>query len=201
MGCTEEGREMIDATTGTGWFPALTLLVGFATSSFAEWLRQRYANKRERAAAEATREQEREARESERRIQLFERRTSFQRETLLNLQDAIVKLARATGRMQHLDLMEYRKTGNWGKQPIPSDLNDDAHQANVIIMVLKARVRDDLIREMTGTFQSQANLVAISRSEQASKEVSDKMVGELGPLHERIGEVLRKLDDDEDSQQ
>jgi hypothetical protein len=43
-------------------------------------------------------------------------------------------------------------------------------------------------------------MVGISQTEQADKEALFRMGQLLRPLHERIGEVLRKLDDDEDAQ-
>jgi hypothetical protein len=171
----------------------------FATSSLSEWLRDGRAGKRERAIAEATSAREHDAREAIRRIQLFERRASFQRETLLNLQDAVVKLSRAAGRIHHLDVMEQRKNGTWGGNLLPEDLNDEAHHANVALMVLTARIRDDHIREMVQTFRNYAGRVGISRTEQAEKEALARMVEVLEPLHQRIGEILRKLDDDEDA--
>ena len=193
---------MPDAATSTaaGWFPVLTAFLGFVASSTSEWFRDRRASERERAAAEATSARERGAREAARRAQLLERRASFQRETLLNLQDAVVKLSRAAGRMHHLDVIENRKTGEWGRHLLPEDLNDDAHDANVMLMVLTARVRDDRIRETVETFRTHAGRVGISRTEQAAREALDRMAEVLEPLHERIGEVLRKLDDDEDLQ-
>jgi uncharacterized membrane protein len=186
-------------STAAGWFPAVTLLVGFATSSFSEWLRDGRAGERERATAEAISGRERDAREAARRIQLFERRAISQRETLLNLQDAVVKLSRAAGKIHHLDLMEHRKNGTWGGNLLPEDLSDDAHHANVTLMVLTARVRDSHIQEMVQTFRNHASRVGISRTEEAEKEALARMSEVLEPLHQRIGEVLRKLDDDEDA--
>src|SRR5687768_4612193 len=67
------------------WFPVFTLLLGYGTKAFSDWFQHRRA-----------REREREARDAARRDQLFERRTSFQRQTLLDLQEAIMRLTRTT---------------------------------------------------------------------------------------------------------
>jgi hypothetical protein len=101
--------------------------------------------------------------------------------------------------MNHRDEMEYRKSGKWGGQLFSEELNDSAHTANVTIMVLTTRVRDERIRELVTTFRSQANRVGISKTREAAKEALEQMSTVLEPLHERIGEVLRKLDDDEDA--
>lgn len=179
---------MADVLTGAaaGWFPVFTALLGYVTSSLTEWLRDRRAGVRER-----------DARDSVRRAQLLERRANFQRETLISLQDEAVKLARAAGRMNHLDEMEFRKTGKWGGHLFPEGLSDAAHQSNVTIMVLTSRVRDDRIREVVAAFRSHANCVGTSATREADRTALDKMSELIEPLHERIGEVLRKLDDDE----
>lgn len=186
--------------TAVGWFPVLTLLLGFATNAISERFRDRRLSERERATAEATTSREREAREANRRALLFERRTNFQRETLLNLQDAVVKLARATGRIHHLDSTEHRKTGKWGGQLFPDDLSESALQATANMMVLSPRVRDDRIRELATTFRNEAARVGICRGMQEATEAVSKMGASLQPLHEGIGEVLRKLDEDEEAQ-
>jgi hypothetical protein len=54
---------------------------------------------------------ERERRIEERRDHRAIRRDDFQRETLLALQVASQKLLRTAGRIQHLDLMAFRKNG------------------------------------------------------------------------------------------
>lgn len=109
-----------------------------------------------------------------------------------------MKLTRAAGKMNHLGEMEFRKTGKWGAHLFPDDLSDAAHQASVTILVLTARVRDEGIRKMVESFRSYANRVGISPTKETDREALAKMAELLQPLHERVGEVLRKLDDDED---
>ena len=45
--------------------------------------------------------------------QILERRNAFQRQTLLDLQEALMKLGRTCGQMHHQDVMTYRQTGEW----------------------------------------------------------------------------------------
>jgi len=61
-----------------GWFPVFTLVLGYATKSVSDWIEHRLTLERDRGI-----------RDAERRVQLAERRASFQRETLLNLQEAL----------------------------------------------------------------------------------------------------------------
>ena|ERR1700730_2414078 len=91
---------MPDITTSI-WFPVLTLLLGYATKSLSEWLEYRRTTRRER-----------EAREAVRRDQLFERRTTFQRQTLLDLQETSVQLLRSVVRITVIDKSAYHSTEN-----------------------------------------------------------------------------------------
>ncbi len=132
-------------------------------------------------------------------MQLFERRSHFQRETLLDLQDTITQLARAVGRMHLLEEMEYRKTGQWGAHLFPEDLNGSSYEAAVKTLKLMVRVRDDGIREMTNTVRDHALKVGSCRTESEGRQAFDGVVAFLPALHERIGMILLKLDEEEDT--
>jgi CHASE2 domain-containing sensor protein len=67
-------------------------------------------------------------------------------------------------------------------------------------MMLTSRVRDDATRKMAETFRSHVNKIGICRTEKESEDIFNKIFPVLEPLHKRIGEILRKLDDDEDVQ-
>jgi hypothetical protein len=133
---------MPDVITSS-WFPVLTLLLGFATKSLSDWLENRRNTRRERAAREAVR-----------REQLFERRTSFQRQTLLEIQEASMQLVRSVGAIHHEDKMAYRSTGEWGKQRVGDDLSEANRLAQARTGMLAARVRDDTIRELIGKLKT-----------------------------------------------
>jgi hypothetical protein len=100
--------------------------------------------------------------------------------------------------MNHLGEMEYRETGEWGKGFFPDDVNDEAHHVNQKTLLLMVRVRDDRIRELVKDFRVHANAVGICRTREEERRSMDKMVAILEPLNERIGEILRRLDDDQD---
>jgi hypothetical protein len=90
------------ADAPSGWFPALTLLVGFGVKSVSDWFQDRRALRRER-----------EARTEARRDQLRERRSDFQRQTLLDLQEAASDLIRACGAIYVQNVAAFRQTGLW----------------------------------------------------------------------------------------
>jgi len=119
------------------WFPIVTLLLGYILSSISESVRHR-----------RTLEREREAREAERRDKAFERRVTFQRATLLELQDAIMDLMRTSGAMHHQDIMALKRTGQWQKQFYGDELSEAHRLAMARTTVLTVRVRDIRVREL-----------------------------------------------------
>lgn len=178
---------MPEAAIGTGWFPVFTALLGYLTSLFTEFYREKRTSARELESRKATR-----------RLQLSERRSNFQRETLLELQDAISQLARTHAQVHHLDTMERRKSGVWVHQ-VPEDLNQEAFAAMVKTLQLLVRVHDDPIRQMTQALRTHATGIVTHRMEEDSTRAMKGMLEVIQPLHERIGLVLRQLDDDEEA--
>lgn len=192
---------MVDATPGTtiGWFPVITTLGGFFAGWLTELFRDGRTRRREHEAAEATSNRERAARDAARREQRFERRTNFQRQTLLDLQDTVQKLLRVTGKMQHLDGIAHRSTGEWHKQLYPDDVNNEAHLTNVQTTLLAVRVRDESIRSMAKDLREKCNSVFFSKNEAESERLILAAAAVFETLNERIGERLRQIDDDEDA--
>jgi len=179
------------ANTSSNWLPvisaAVTLIstsVGFISSQLMERSKDRHAYEREK-----------EARESARRDNLFERRTEFQRQTLLDLQDAVMKLIRATGEMYHIDLMASRATGKWVKQLFPDELDNRAFSAGVQITVLGVRVRDKSIRDLLAQLKVHTDGVVFAKNQAEAEGSLGKMSDSFAALNARIGEVLRSLDD------
>jgi hypothetical protein len=165
---------------------AVSVLLGFATS----WLSARYQNT-------ATVKRERESRLAARSDQLAERRAEFQRQTLIELQDAVFDLMRATGAMHHQDEMAFRKTGQWQKQLLADELDQKALMSNRRTLMFKVRVRDGSLREMVGKLSNLSAQVAISIDRDHSNEAMTE-AGELfGKVQERIGELMRTIDDEE----
>jgi hypothetical protein len=181
--------EISSATTG--WFPVLfpvfTLLLGFAIKFVSDWVQ----HKRDL-------ERDRETRKEARHDLLAERRTDFQRQTLLDLQEAVQDIARAAGAVHVEDARAYKQTGQWQKQRIPEELDQQILLANRRVMLLNVRVRDAELRQLV-----EKVAVACSHSEHLSKDSSMVAIGAVGlvliQVHERIGTLLRTLDDEEAS--
>jgi hypothetical protein len=168
----------------TSWFPILTMVVGFGMSSLSEWLWHRRATQRER-----------DARDAARRDQLFQQRSAFQRETMFELQEAIMQLARATGAIHHQDEMSYRNSQKWQKQLLPNELDEGYRYAQVRTSMLAARIRDDAVRKLVAELRHHSVEITMSATREASDCAMMGMVHMHDELNERIGALLRTLDD------
>jgi hypothetical protein len=176
---------MVDIATST-WFPVVTLVAGYLMKAVSERLEHSRILQRER-----------ENRRETRRMQLAERRADFQRQTLLDLQEAIQDLARATGAAHHEDRMAFKKTQVWQRQPLGEKLNNDLLNASRRCMLLLVRINDDSIRILADSFRNNSLDVSNSPSEKDAQVRMMAAMGDLETLHKNIGERLRKLDDDE----
>ena len=171
----------------TNWFPVVTLLAGFFTKALFDWLDHR-----------RTRERERSAREAARHEQLLERRMAFQRQTLLDLQEAVLRLQRSTGAMNVEDVMAHRDTGKWQKQLYTDGLSDAFMEQQRQTTMLAVRVRDDSVREMVEALKRGCSAMAFARTENDNELTMTEMMALGDRLNQRIGELLRQMDDEED---
>jgi hypothetical protein len=165
--------------------PVVTLVIGYLLKSSSDWVQHRRTLNRDR-----------ETRQADRSAQLAERRTDFQRQTLLDLQEAVMDVARTTGAMHHHDQMGYRNTGQWQRALYPADLDAAAAAAMRHTSILMVRVRDVFVRELVRRFREHSARVTT----RASKEVSESELAEMATVFEelqhRIGELLRQIDDE-----
>ncbi|MGD1027123.1 hypothetical protein [Candidatus Binatus soli] len=172
--------------TFLNWFlPIATLLLGYIAKSVTDGIDSRRASKREQIV-----------REESRRDHLFERRTDFQRQTLLDLQEATMQLMRATAAINHEDVMAFRKTGKWGMQLVGDELSEAHRLANARVTILRVRVRDQTVRDFVGDVQANGSSLVICRSEQESTRLMGTLFGAFDNLNGRIGELLRHIDDE-----
>jgi hypothetical protein len=174
---------MPDATVA--WFPVFTLLLGYALKAFTDWLQRRRASKRER-----------ESRGAALSGHLLERRTAFQRETLLDLQDAMMQLMRTTGVINVEDSVAFRESGLWHKEPLGDELSENHRLASARATMLAVRVHDDAVRNLVIAVQRHVDSVVVAESEGESDQGVDAAMVEFDKLNQRIGEILRQLDDE-----
>jgi hypothetical protein len=166
----------------------VTLVIGYVLKVVSDLLQSRWTANKEREAREAVRLEKR-----------YERRTAFQREALLSLQEAIQALGRATGQANHHDEMAFRESGSWRKSLLPSDVDQKLFESQTQAAMFSVRVRDEQIRELVIQYKTESVGVTFANDrEDASKHLAMMMA--LGDsLHSRIGEIIRRIDDDNDS--
>jgi hypothetical protein len=125
------------------WLPFVTFVCGIVVTFLVEEVRHRHI-----------REREREARAAETAAKRDESTRAFQRDTLVALQAALAKLARATGAAYHHTEMTYRESGAWGRDPLPDSVDQAFTAAITEVNRLKTQVADDGVRQAVGDFTS-----------------------------------------------
>lgn len=173
-----------------GWFPVFTLILGYVTKALSDWIQHR-----------RTLERERETRPEIRQDVATDRRIQFQRQTLLDLQEAAMGLARNTGSMNHLDVMGHRTAGIWHGQRYPDDLNENHALATARTSMLVVRVDDAEVRELADAFKTSASEATLSKTAANADSWMMKMAKSFDELQQRIGIVLRELNQDESKAQ
>jgi hypothetical protein len=162
------------------WLPFLTLLIGYGAKSFEDWIR----HKREMA-------KDRETRRVTRHDQRVANRITFQRDTLLQLQNAVQTLARATGRTNQLDEIAYRKTNEWRKEQLPEDLNEGYFVASTQTALLSSRVRDDAVRQLVENFRTVSTNAILAETPADARRQLQGLMGISSELHGHIGKFVR----------
>ncbi|MBL6946981.1 MAG: hypothetical protein ISR47_10105 [Rhodospirillales bacterium] len=169
------------------WFPVVTLIIGLALKAIFDALTDRRTFRRER-----------EARKEQRLDTIRQTRVEFQRATLLELQNTVSQLARFIGQTHHQDTMAYLESGVWQKQLLTEEVNIGILHANTSLRELRVRVRDEDVRRISKDFSSKCTSVALSPNETDAKNAFSRLTVIADELSERVGVVLRSLDDDED---
>ena len=169
------------------WFPVVTLIIGSLLKAAFDWVSDRRVTQRER-----------DARRDQRNDALRLRRIEFQRATLLELQDAVIELARFAAQIQHHDFMASQASGVWAKQSLPAEIDEGFRTAQASVNRYHVRSRDQQVRDLSARLSSTCTDVGLARTQAISDRASQDMVDINRKLNERIGIVLRTLEDDED---
>ena len=120
-----------------------------------------------------------------------ERARSFQRETLLALQEAIHDALRLNARA-HLEAHEaYRQTGKWGDRLLTEEVNEGSRLAYRRVSILVERVSDDPLRTMVKALTRLAAEGSFVRSEHDAELNQQKLTAEALTVFESLGSVLR----------
>jgi hypothetical protein len=169
------------------WLPAATLAVGIVGTLGGQGLSAWFTSRRDR-----------DTRDAERAVA----RDAFQRETLIDLQDAIGAAVRV-----YIELFIHRREGfdatqRFARDQPPEDLSQRVDGASLAVERLKSRVLDD---ELRGLVTEMENFWSGARSRNVSPLDDDKnsfvrsyqamgkALDTQSAVEERLGVVLRRL--------
>jgi hypothetical protein len=169
--------------------PITTLLGGLG----GYWLAGRNDDARDRRAAD----RETVARRAALAERLEEDRHNFQRDTLLELQDELQRLARVTAKINFQDRQTLIERGQL--YLLPDGLNDEAFQITVAVQRLRARVLDAELRQRIAGFidMCNRNMALLAEKDRdailAGLDLHTQQMGDsYTGLSELLGEHLRR---------
>jgi hypothetical protein len=122
-----------------------------------------------------------------------EQARAFQRQNLLELQDALHDALRLVGRAHFEDLASFSKGGEWGRSLLSEEVDEGFRIAQRKVLILIERVADDDLRSrLKKTMQSTGN-VMFAQNQPESVAALKAVSGMTQDTLEQIGRVLRAL--------
>ena len=166
--------------------PTLTFLLGFGAKYVTDLLQDQRLSRRER-----------EARKDARQDFLQQRKSDFQRQNLLKLQEASMKLVRSGARQHLADEKAFKMTGKWQGHLLPEDVSDEGYLAQRATTILMVRISDPEIRRLVHELKGSCECLG----RVADLKEGNLVLASAGSIHDslnqRIGEVLRNLDEED----
>lgn len=126
-------------------------------------------------------------------LERIERARSFQRETLLEVQQTIHDLMRSYTRMHIEDMVAFKQNNEWGQVIFSEEVNEGLRATNEKLAVLRVRVSDDEVRESIKKFVDSIVRHHLAKNEKEAESVINEAQDSFKPLIELIGRKLRSL--------
>lgn len=168
------------------WLPLVTLVIGFVTATLTDFFKHRLQWTRER-------ELKKEDRLEARALQQID----FQRTTLIELQEVSSTLARCTGAMNHIDIVEFNKTGQWQKNQYSEEWSGKENDSRRRHIELTVRVDDQNVRELSNQFRDGCHKILYCTTPKEAEAALRSSIDTFETLNEAIGLKLRQLRLDE----
>jgi predicted NodU family carbamoyl transferase len=153
------------------WVPFATFVAGAAFTLVGDWARSFRETKKEQRA----------------------RHASFQRETLLELQEVLSDLLRSSGQAEHADEMAYRQAGAWGRNQIPEEVSDQLNVRQRRVRVLAERVDDEDARRLATDVVDRSLDREQAKSQASSQQATIATITVFKQANERLGHLARQL--------
>ena len=126
-------------------------------------------------------------------LERMERERAFQRETLVELQDALHDVFRMTARTYLEDSASFKQSGNWGKSLLSEEVDEGIRLANRKVSILIERIANDLLRSELKDAMKVSGQMGLARSQAEAETVFVRMNATVSDVMERLGNVLRSL--------
>jgi hypothetical protein len=180
------GGGILIVSTGTSLVSVILPLVGVAIGAIAalygSYLQHTWAWKRDQ-----------QGRIESRSAELAAARSRFQHQTLVELQDALMQLARATGKAHVQDLMNFQQSGIWQRELIDDETSEKHGNYTRQVIVLVSRVENDEVRRIALEVKSDLHSALSSESVDASQNFMANMDSKLNELNRVVGIQLQQL--------
>lgn len=117
---------------------------------------------------------------------------AFQRQTLLELQEAILDELRLIGRAHIEDCAAYNKSGNWGSVMFSEEVNEGIRLAHRRVVILSERVTDESLRKEVAILLDLMIQALFEKTYDDAKGGLDRMSTKSYQVLGNLGTVLRK---------
>lgn len=125
------------------------------------------------------------------KLERDEKSRTFQRDTLIALQDAMHDLLRLIARGHHEDALAFRETGTWGRTFLSSEVSDGQMLARRHMLILLERVSDDMLRSQVKDLNASLTEIGFAASENVAHRQWDSASMRGLEVLEHIGKALR----------
>jgi cell division protein FtsL len=158
------------------------VLLGSATTVVLTVYQERRVSTREREARQHRREQDRE-----------DQRNAFQRQSLVDLQDAVSDLVKAVFKEQDRMLTEMGQTGNWPARQWETPTATGWVDAELRLQVFRARVFDEVLRDIARKIRALGMESVWASHADEAKALGGPLEQEHARFNELIANALRKF--------
>ena len=116
---------------------------------------------------------------------------ALQRETLLELQEAIKDAARLLASAHMEDLESYNKTGNFTSSMLSEEVNEGSRLALGRVAILTERVADESLRMEIKNLMKLGTEMLLAKSRSESEAKMDHLILKESNVQEKLGIILR----------
>jgi len=156
----------------------LGALVGAGASIATSWLSSRH---------ELARQQQADS------LERIERARAFQRDNLLELQQALQDAVRYSTRAQLEDEQAFRQSGEWGKVRLSDEVSEGSRATNARLMALTELVADDSVRASVKSLCGKLVSHSFAGTREQGEAVLRDATNAFTLVMEQIGTTLRRL--------